>query len=198
MVTNADNAVTALVVDLADMSCFEAIAHGLSDKGCWIVSDKVGLLKQEVGLRLAGNDRLVRGTIVAYGDNQARVSFEIKRDGPAEQRREIRRPVWITAVVCGRTNTASMKCRIVDASQSGCRLEGNKLNRLPNEIEISIPGLSLPISGRIVWRQDNQAGVSLNWPFEPGQDPQSVRENPGEEQGALQRKRRKRITAFGT
>ena len=197
MATDERITVTALVVDLADMSCFEAIAHDLTEKGCWITSDRIDLLKEDVGLRLDGIDRLVRGTVVAYADNEAQISFETKQDGPAEQRRETRRPVWITAIICGRTNPASMKCRIVDASKSGCRLEGEKLNRLPAEIDISIPGLDLPIAGEIVWRKDCQAGVKLNWPFSPGASlkPQQRQDGPEQKSGAAPKKR---ISAFGS
>jgi len=171
MAKEAEKSVTALVVDLADMSCFEATLYDLSDKGCWITSDKIDLLKEEVGLRIAGFDKLIRGTVIAYGDQEAQVSFKIKKEEPGEKRREIRRPVWITAIVSGQTHPITMKCRIVDASKSGCRLEGDALERLPDAIEISIPGLDLPISGAVVWRRNGQAGVQLNWPFEPEPEP---------------------------
>ncbi|MCV0426703.1 MAG: PilZ domain-containing protein [Roseibium sp.] len=212
MAQKADNSLTTLVVDLADMSCFEAIAHDISDKSCWVVSDKVDQLKEEVGLRLAGFDKLVRGTVVAYGDNEALISFETgKCSEPTEKRREVRRPVWINAVVCGRANPITMKCRIVDASRSGCRLEGDNLNRLPREIDISIPGLDLPIASKIVWRKDGQAGVQLNWPFEPEPDtaPQSLLQKFDEEQAREEAKAKQkpksrsgskpkpRISAFG-
>jgi PilZ domain-containing protein len=168
---DADNSVTALVVDLADMSCLEVDVHDLTDDGCWIVSDKIDLLKESIGLRLKGHDKLVRANIVAYGESQAEISFKVLFEEPTEKRREIRRPVWITSVICGRTNPVSMKCRIVDASNSGCRLEGDKLDRLPEEIDVSIPGLDLPIPGQIIWRGNKQAGVRLDWPFEPDPKP---------------------------
>jgi hypothetical protein len=199
MTMDADKCISALVVDLADMSCFEATAYDLTEKGCWIASDRVDLLKEEVGLRLAGFDKLVRGTVIAYGDQQAQISFQTKRETSGEKRREIRRQVWITAIVCGKTNPATMRCRIVDASRSGCRLEGDKLDRLPDDIEVSIPGLDLPISAEIVWRKNNQAGVRLTWPFEPvpKPKPEDVLERMKEEDEKPKRKRKKKISAFG-
>eukprot|EP00903_Cladosiphon_okamuranus_P001108 g1106.t1 len=176
MATAADKSVTALVVDLADMSCFEASLYDLSEKGCWIASDKIDLLKEEVGLRIAGFDKLIRGTVIAYGDQEAQISFVIKKEEPGEKRREIRRAVWISAVVCGQSHPITMKCQIVDASKSGCRLEGETLDRLPDAVEISIPGLDLPINGAIVWRRNGQAGVQLNWPFEPDPEPDAKTE----------------------
>lgn len=204
----ADSCVPALVVDLADMSCFEASALDLTDKGCWIVSDKVDLLKEEVGLRLDGYDKLVRGTVIAFGDNEARISFSVLNTEPGEKRREIRRPVWISTVVCGKTSPFIVKGRIVDASKSGCRLEADNLERLPQDVEISIPGLDLPIAAKIVWRKNGQAGVQLNWPFEPEPDltPEAVallldREEEKKkemEKETAKKKPKKRISAFGT
>ncbi|MBN9669173.1 PilZ domain-containing protein [Roseibium aggregatum] len=199
------SAVSALVVDLADMSCFEAVARDLNRKGCWIVSEKVDLLKKEVGLRLDGFDKLLRGQVISYGDNEAQISFQIDRAETGEKRREIRRRVLITCNVCGRTTPVSQECRIVDASKSGCRLEGDKLNRLPRDIDIFIPSLDLPIAARIVWRRRDQAGVRLNWPFEQSPEPEAdleaateaVREQAPSVEPARRRNLRKRISAFG-
>ncbi|WP_428674997.1 PilZ domain-containing protein [Roseibium sp.] len=187
----------ALVVDLADMSCFEVSARDLTERGCWIVSDKVDLLKEEIGLRVEGFDRLIRGTVIAYGDKEAQISFEVAQDMPPEKRREIRRPVFITAIVCGKTSPVSERCRIVDASRSGCRLEGDRIDRLPSEIEISIPELDLPIDGTIVWRRDNHAGVKLNWSFESRPETQEPQQTGRGEDGVAKPARKIRISAFG-
>ncbi|CTQ52727.1 PilZ domain protein [Roseibium album] len=205
---DADNCATALAVDLADMSCLEVSVQDMTDDGCWIFSDKINLLKEQIGLRLEGRDKLVRGNIVAYGDSEAQISFKVKFEEPSEKRREIRRPVWITSVICGRTNPVSMKCRIVDASKSGCRLEGDKLDRLPEEIDVSIPGLDLPIPAQIIWRGNNQAGVRLDWPFDPEPKPStqdklkklledSKKPEPKPEP-KTRKKPKKRISAFGS
>ncbi|WP_298813779.1 PilZ domain-containing protein [uncultured Roseibium sp.] len=199
--TNAAEGMSALVVDLADMSCFEVAARELTDTGCWIVSDKVDLLKEEVGLRIDGFDKLLHGAVIAYGDNEAQISFEVNKPASDDKRREVRRPVWITAIVCGKSNPVSMKCRIVDASRSGCRLEGEHLTRLPDNIDISIPGLDLPVAGRIVWHKNGQAGVQLSWPFatEPAPQPNELIRKLQEEKAEPKPKpvRKKKISAFG-
>nr|WP_319386117.1 PilZ domain-containing protein [uncultured Roseibium sp.] len=200
----AENCVAALVVDLGDMSCFEASAIDLNDTGCWIVSDKIDLLKKEVGLRLAGNNKLVRGTVTAYADNEAWVSFLADDRATAEKRREVRRSVWISTVVSGKTSPFIVKSRIIDASRSGCRLEADGLDRLPQDIEISIPGLDMPIAAKIIWRRNGQAGVRLNWPFDPAPvlTPEAVtamldREQENRSAAKQPDKPRKRISAFG-
>ncbi|MEM5580882.1 PilZ domain-containing protein [Roseibium sp. AS2] len=197
---NADNRIAAQVFDLADMSFFDATAYDVCETGCRIATDRIDLLKEEVGLRLAGFDELVRGRVVACGDRDAQISFHLKQVEPGEKRRETRRPVWITAVVSGRKQPTTMKCRIVDASKSGCRLEGDTVGRLPEAIEIAIPGMDQPISGSIVWWKDNQAGVRLSWPFKAGPKPtkESLAKRPGEDKQPVSGpKVKKKISAFG-
>ena len=128
---------------------------------------------------------------------RAQVSFEVPQELPNEKRRETRRPVFITAIVCGKTSAVSERCRVVNASKSGCRLEGDRINRLPADIEISIPGLDLPINGKIVWRKDNQAGVKLIWPFEDRPDREETPGAEPEDREADKPARRIRISAFG-
>jgi len=200
MAMEADHSITVLVIDLADMSCLEASAYDFTEKGCWISSEKIDLLKEEVGLRISGFDKLIRGSVIAYGDQEAQISFQVKQEEPGEKRREIRRPVWITAIVCGQTHPFTMKCRIIDASKSGCRLEGDCLDRLPDGVEISIPGLDLPIKGALVWRSNGQAGVRLKWPFEPEMEPRMEHLLKALEEEQKQKpkpKPKKKISAFG-
>lgn len=193
----------AIVVDLSDMSCFEAYARDLSSEGCWLVSNRIDLLKENVGLRIEGLDKLVHGKVVAFGDDEARVTFHVDAFREGEQRREPRKPVLIGAVVCGKTSSASLECRIVDASKSGCRLEADRIQGLPEQIEIFIPKLDMPIPGRIVWRNGNQAGVRLNWPFEaapvltPDMAPVAEETPDTAPVPALSPRRKKRISAFG-
>ncbi|MEP1931705.1 MAG: PilZ domain-containing protein [Roseibium sp.] len=190
--------IQAQVIDLSDMSCFEATAYKLADDGCWIVSEKVDQLKEEIGLRLPGYDKLVRGTVVAFGDNEAQISFSAKVQAPQERRGEKRQRVLISAIVSCPQSALTMKCKIVDASKSGCRLESEKIARLPQELEISIPGLDVPMTGNIVWRSANQAGVKFSWPLQPqssGAESESIGAVRSGKSG--QRKPRKRVSAFG-
>ena len=187
--------VSALAVDFSDMSCFEVAAYDLTETGCWISSDKVYLLKDEFGLRLSGTDKLVRGTIVAFSDTAAQVSFLAQSVKEDERRREPRRPVLITAILSSPINPRTMKCKIVDASKSGCRLESDKLADFPDQVELSIPGLDLPIAGKIVWRANEQAGVRLAWPVEPRPDEKPEAKSKLDE--VVRIKPKKRISAFG-
>ncbi|MBD1545975.1 PilZ domain-containing protein [Labrenzia aggregata] len=101
-------------------------------------------------------------------------------------------------MVCSRLGRETLRCHIVDASKSGCRLESDQFDKLPDEIEISIPKLDMPLVGTIVWRSGEHAGVSLNWPF--SENPESKSPNKRmkpEEEDAARARRRARGGAFG-
>ncbi|WP_417681423.1 PilZ domain-containing protein [Roseibium sp.] len=192
------DAAPALVVDLDKLSCVEAKVYGLTEKGCTVVCEQVHLLKDEIGLRLNDVKTMLRGKIVSHSGNEAQVSFSSEKSEPVEKRREPRRRVLITAVVCSRVGRETLRCHIVDASKSGCRLESDQLHKLPDEIEISIPKLDMPLVGTIVWRSGEFAGVSLNWPF--SENPESKAPNERikpEDQAAEMARRRGRGGAFG-
>ncbi len=192
------DAAPALVVDLEKLSCVEAKVYGLTEKGCTVVCEQMHLLKDEIGLRLKDVKTMLRGKVVSHSGNEAQVSFSPEKNEPVEKRREPRRRVLITAIVCSRVGRETLRCHIVDASKSGCRLESDQLDKLPDDIEISIPKLDMPLVGKIVWRSGDYAGVSLNWPFteESGSNFPNKRIKP-EEQEAEKARRRGRGGAFG-
>jgi len=195
------DAAPALVVDLDRLSCIEAKVYGLTEKGCTVVCEQMHLLKEEIGLRLKDVKTMLRARVVSHSGNRAQVLFSSEtgeKGEPVEKRREARRQVLITAVVCSRIGRETLRCHIVDASKSGCRLESDQLDKLPDEIEISIPKLDMPLVGTIVWRSGEHAGVSFNWPFsgEPDAKSPNKRIKP-EEQDAARARRRARGGAFG-
>jgi hypothetical protein len=83
----------------------------------------------------------------------------------SEKRKERRRPVSISAGVSGNNDNRVIKCKIVDASLSGCRLYCEHIELLPDSITLNIPGMDLPVPGAIVWRSDSYAGVRMMWQF---------------------------------
>ena len=54
---------------------------------------------------------------------------------------------------------------IVNASRSGCRIEGPGVDRLVTEIDIELPSMAKPLRGRIVWRKTDVIGVELVWQY---------------------------------
>lgn len=154
-----------LVVDLGALNCCEASASGFSATGCRIFSSKLDELSDLVGLRLDGFDKMVKGQIVNRADNEAEVNFVLEDDSSGEKRKEKRQKVSIPARVTDRKGRSGINCTIVDASRSGCRVDSEMIDGLPEKILIRVAALDLPVPGEIVWRTQNQAGVRLIWQF---------------------------------
>ncbi len=157
--------VSVLVVDLDGLTCIEASASGFNRTGCQILSDRVSELRESVGLRVDGLDKMIRGRVTAIEDGTAKVTFEFDDQKPREKRKEERRSVRIPAQVSDRRGGLVIRCIIVDASKSGCRLDARDLDHLPDDILLHITGLDLPVNGRIAWRSPGCAGVELLWQF---------------------------------
>jgi hypothetical protein len=52
-----------------------------------------------------------------------------------------------------------VKCIVRDVSKSGCKIVSNRLNDLPDLVQLIPEGFDKPIRGKIVWRERNMAGV---------------------------------------
>jgi hypothetical protein len=196
--------VSVLVVDLDGLTCIEASASGFNKAGCKILSDRVGELRETVGLRVEGLDKMIRGRITSVQETNAKVSFEFEDEEPREKRKEQRREVRIPAQIADPRGGLVIPCVIVDASKSGCRLDARDLDLLPNSITLHITGLDLPVKGRIAWRGPGCAGIELLWQFSKSKDLKKARlgggpdGGSGSESGRGKRKKR-RVTggAFG-
>ncbi|WP_213216722.1 PilZ domain-containing protein [Roseibium polysiphoniae] len=157
--------VSVLVIDLEGLNCIEASASGFNKSGCNILSDRVGELRETIGLRVDGLDKMIRGRVTGVSDTNANVVFEFEDEAPREKRKEKRRAVRIPAQVSDPRGGVVIHAIIVDASKSGCRLDARDLDHLPDNVRMHIRGLDLPVSGRIVWRAPGCAGLELLWQF---------------------------------
>ncbi len=167
-----------LVVDFETLACEETSAFGFSPKGCRIKSDRIRDPGKTIGLRIAGFDRIIKGRVAEILREDVLVAFDFTDESKVEKRRERRRKVSIHAWVSGQNASDGLRCEIVDASQSGCRLSGGMLHTLPDDVSLQIPGLDAPVSGRIVWRANDFAGVKLLWRFSNGNDFKQERLKP--------------------
>ncbi|MHA7774164.1 PilZ domain-containing protein [Roseibium sp. M-1] len=154
-----------LVLDFDTLACEETSASGFSNRGCRVQTTRHRNIGKTLGLRLAGYEHMIKARIEKVGDNEVFVRFEFEESGPVEKRSERRRKVSIPAWVSAQNSKDGQRCEIVDASPSGCRLASHKLQSFPADIELQIPGLDLPVTGRIVWRSTEFAGVKLIWRF---------------------------------
>lgn len=167
-----------LVLDFDTLACEETSASGFSTRGCRVHTSNHKEIGKTIGLRLAGFDQMIKGRIREILESEILVSFEFVDSSVVEKRRERRRKVSIPAWVSGRQSQNGLRCEIVDASQSGCRLASRRLAELPEEIQLQIPGLDVPVPGQIVWRSPEFAGVKLIWQFSNGQEFEQKRFRP--------------------
>lgn len=159
-----------LVLDFDTLACEETSASGFNSRGCRVLTNAHKEVGKTIGLRLAGFDQMIKGRVREILDSEILVSFEFSNSAIVEKRRERRRKVSIPALVSGRGSQDGVRCEIIDASQSGCRLASRRLEKLPKDIQLQIPGLDLPVTGQIVWRSPEFAGVKLIWQFSNGQE----------------------------
>ena len=78
-----------------------------------------------------------------------------------ERRAERRRSVFLRARVCGLLEGEEFECAIQDASRSGCKIISENVDMIPEMVSLTIHGLNETFVGKIVWRQDNMAGVQF-------------------------------------
>lgn len=160
-----------MIVDLAGLLCIEGSASGFNRAGCNIIANRVDELSEVIGLRVDGLEKMIRGRITEIADGEAKVAFEFSDpDKDREKRRERRRPVHISALVSDMSARTWFHCIITNASQNGCRLDGEGVSHMPDDIYLRINGLDLPVRGNIAWRGTACAGVRLLWQFSTGKD----------------------------
>ncbi|ADZ71768.1 PilZ domain-containing protein [Polymorphum gilvum] len=157
--------VSVLVIDLERLRCIEASASRFSESGCRIQSNRIGELHDTIGLRVDGLDQMIKARITSFCGQEADVAFEFGEGKNVDKRKERRIKVIIPARVTDRSGEKRVCCVISDASKSGCRIEGEGLHALPDDILITIEAFDIPIRGRIVWRKVDCAGVRLMWQF---------------------------------
>jgi len=157
--------IPAVLIDFEDLRCFDVKASGFSSSGCHVDTDKVQQLKSMVGLRIEGMERMIRAHVVSNSETTAELRFDFSRPGRTERRKEPRRRVLVFVTASDRAGRKSVRCVINEASRSGCRLLGEELQLLPDDILITVPGLGTPVLGTVVWRKGAAAGVQLMWDF---------------------------------
>ena len=78
-----------------------------------------------------------------------------------DRRSEYRKDVDISASVQSMDGSRLASCLIRNASKNGCQIVACRVDDLPDDICIKIPGLKCPRKGEIVWRTKNRAGVKF-------------------------------------
>ena len=79
------------------------------------------------------------------------------------KRAEERKRKVMRATIEGLRDHARFDCYILDVSASGCRIDCNHLDELPDTVCLQPVGLDRPMMGQIVWRSRKLAGLHFDW-----------------------------------
>lgn len=79
------------------------------------------------------------------------------------KRRSARKAVKISGIISDLTFSTKIKCMVLDASKTGCRIKIRENKTLPDELWLNIPGMKSAARGKIVWRRDDMAGIQFSW-----------------------------------
>ena len=155
--------IPALVIDRGNLRCFDATVKDFSRSGCSVISRNVAEFPVEFGLQIAEMEELIIAKVMWRRDNCAGVAFDWDEPALPESRVEERVGVAIPATISNADGNRLVRCTILEASRSGCRIETEHLRQLNNDVLINIGTMKMALRGRIVWRDDALAGVSLMW-----------------------------------
>ncbi|GAA0778439.1 hypothetical protein E1180_01590 [Roseibium denhamense] len=157
-----------LVLDFETLDCEDTIARDVSRHGCRVRARNMRALGKPVGVRLIGIDTIIRGRICELLSQEVIVAFEEADQAKLSSKPRTHRKVSIKAQILAGPETGAIDCRIVAASHSGCQLQGEGLDGLPDTITLKISGLAVPVAGRVLWRAEKAAGVQMMWQFPAG------------------------------
>jgi PilZ domain-containing protein len=88
--------------------------------------------------------------------NQTKKSF-------LEKRNLNRRKTVIKATIFHDGTSIGERCFIRDASEKGAKIYCTNLDFVPDLITLEIEGFSTPMQAEIVWRDEQFAGVKIDW-----------------------------------
>jgi len=78
-----------------------------------------------------------------------------------ERRVERRRRVFLQADVRTLDGVQVGNCSIRDTSRTGCKIMSSDLDKIPDELVLSICGLDETFVGRVMWRDVDMAGIEF-------------------------------------
>ena len=159
-------AIRAVVINERTGEEFSCAIRDGSISGCKIVSSQVADFSEQVLVKVPKLEHMVRGRIVWRDERAAGIEFNWEASQVDERRDAPRREVLIPVVISDAALNKLADGTIMDASRTGCRIFGDKVQELPDRISLEICGLTGPMIGQIVWRNDGMAGVKFLWESE--------------------------------
>ncbi len=164
----------AIVSDRQQQNAVRCMIRDGSISGCKIISRKVSDLPDKVLINVSSLNQLIKGRIIWRNKDSAGIEFEWEANRPDNRRNFPRQKGAIPAAIKDYDLNKLADCIILDASRTGCRISSKALAALPDDILIEIQGLTEPLQARIVWREDNMAGLEFIWMSEVGLPDESL------------------------
>lgn len=152
-----------IAIDLESLNCIEVTVDNRSEWGCRISSPQISNLRKNIALRLDGDVKMTKATITAVNSSDATIVFVVEEQSYEDQRAERRNAVSIPVIVSDSNDENEVEARIIDAGRNGCRLMGENMDQLPDNVILRVEKFKQPMAGEIVWRTKDMAGVRLNW-----------------------------------
>ncbi|MBO0343617.1 PilZ domain-containing protein [Roseibium limicola] len=152
-----------LVVDFDNLCCVEATVENVSEWGCRLSGPDMGELRKNIGIRVPGILRLIRGQVTAVKGELASIIFPKIEEKLSDKRRERRNTVKIPVTISDREGVTEIKGTIIDAGPNGCKVLAKDLTSLPEEVVLHIKKFEKPVLGEFAWRNSTSAGLRLVW-----------------------------------
>ena len=79
----------------------------------------------------------------------------------SDRRVSRRRVVFLQAEICMLDGLRIVDCSIQDTSRTGCKIISSDIDKIPDELVLSIRGLDETFVGRVMWREADMAGIEF-------------------------------------
>lgn len=106
---------------------------------------------------------MLHATIEWREEAQVGMSFRPSSKDLHEKRAESRSATWTPVRDSDADGSAPLACTIVEASRSGCLIEGDGVGTISDKISVDLEQLDVPVPGRVAWRDGDRIGVKLLW-----------------------------------
>lgn len=163
LLDNPDAREDVLVVDFDTLAAIEGVLSNVNRWGCCLTSDHVGDLYKNIGIKLASSRSLTKALVTSVKGNEAAVVFSTAETSFSDKRREKRNDVKISAKITDLEGLTELSVVIVDAANNGCKIKGEGLTSLPDEILLAMSKFEKPVVAEFAWRNDTSAGLRLLW-----------------------------------
>jgi hypothetical protein len=159
-------AIRAYVVKPATGEQFACVIRDGSISGCKVICSQIADLPDNIVVKVAKLKQTIKGRIVWRDTKSAGIEFNWEASNVDELRDAPRQEAFMPELISDHGLNHLADCVVMDASRSGCRILGEKVPELPEQISLTIDGLTAPIGGQIVWRTEEMAGIKFLWESE--------------------------------